>query len=102
MSPPHQLLIEGDRLQLSINIILITISGCVGKWSDLNLTLDDPAYVVILYSDPVHQRPEDFILDLLDAAMLVKVFGVGHHSCGYDLTCKTIISFITQCVTSLM
>lgn len=86
--PPHHFLIEGDCLQLSINIIFITIFGCVGKRSDLDLTLGDSAHVVILNGDPVHQRPEDLILDLLDAAMLVKVFGVGHHCCGNNLRQK--------------
>lgn len=83
--PPHHLLIEGDRLQLSVNVILVTVFGCVGEWSDLNLTFGDTAHVVVLNGDPVHQRPEDLILDLLDATVLVKVFGVGHHSCGDDL-----------------
>lgn len=83
--PPHHLLVEGDCLQLSINIILIIIFGRIGKWSNLDLTLCDSAHVVILDGDPVHQRSKDLILDLLDAAMLIKVFGVGHHCSGDDL-----------------
>lgn len=83
--PPHHLLIEGDRLQLSINVILVAIFGCVGERSDLDLALGDSAHVVVLNGDPVHQRPEDLVLDLLDAAVLVEVFGVGHHCCGDDL-----------------
>lgn len=83
--PPHHLLIEGNRLQLSINIVLITIFGCVRERSNLDLPLGDSAHVVVLNGDPVHQRPEDLVLDLLDAAMLVEVFGVGHHCSGDDL-----------------
>lgn len=83
--PPHDLLIEGDGLQLSINVILITIFGCVGERPDLDLTLGHSAHVVVLNGDPVHQRSEDLILDLLDAAVLVEVFGVGHHCRGDDL-----------------
>lgn len=83
--PPHHLFIERDCLQLSINVILVTILGCVGERSDLDLTLGDSAHVVVLNGDPVHQRPEDLVLDLLDAAVLIKVFGVGHHCCGDDL-----------------
>lgn len=83
--PPHHLLIEGDRLQLSINVILVAIFGCVGERSDLDLAFGDSAHVVVLNGDPVHQRPEDLVLDLLDAAVLVEVFGVGHHCSGDDL-----------------
>lgn len=83
--PPHHLLVEEDRLQLSIHIVLITVFGCVGEWSNLDLALGDPSHVVVLDGDPVHERSEDLILNLLNAAMLVKVFGVGHHCCGDDL-----------------
>lgn len=83
--PPHHLFIERDRLQLSINVILVTVLGRVGERSDLDLALGDSAHVVILNGDPVHQGPENLVLDLLDAAVLVKVFGVGHHGCGDDL-----------------
>lgn len=83
--PPHHLLIEGNRLQLAINVILVTIFGCVCKRSDLDLALGDSAHVVVLNGDPVHQGPEYLILDLLDAAVLVKVFGVSHHCCGDNL-----------------
>lgn len=53
--PPHHLLIEGDGLQLSIDIILITIFGRVSKRPDLDFTLCHSAHVVILNGDPVHQ-----------------------------------------------
>lgn len=83
--PPHHFLIEGDRLQLSINVILVTIFGRIGKWSDLDLALGDSAHVIVLNGDPVHQRSEDLILDLLDATMLIEVLGVCHHCSGDDL-----------------
>lgn len=83
--PPHQFFIKVDGLQLSINIIFISILGGIGKRSNLNLPFGDPAHVVILNGDPVHKRPKNLVLDLLDAAMHVKVFSVGHHRCGYDL-----------------
>lgn len=83
--PPHHLLVEGHGLQLSVNVIIVTVFGCVGERSNLDLPLGDSPHVVVLDGDPVHQRPEDLILDLLDAAVLVKVLGVGHHCCGDDL-----------------
>ncbi len=96
--PPHHLLVEEDCLQLSINIILITVLGGVGERSDLDLTLGDSSHVVILNGDPVHQRPEDLILDLLDAAVLVEVFGVGHHCRGNNLTrTRQVQVSVTSC-----
>lgn len=81
--PPHHLLIEGDGLQLSVHVVLVAVLGRVGERSNLDLSLGDSAHVVVLNGDPVHQRAEDLVLDLLDAAVLVEVFGVGHH-CGRD------------------
>lgn len=84
-SPPHHFLIEGDCLQLSVHVVLISIFSSVCERSDLDLALGDSAHVVVLNGDPVHQRPEDLVLDLLDAAVLVEVLGVCHHCCGDDL-----------------
>lgn len=83
--PPHHLLIEGDGLQLPVHIVLVTIFGRVSKRPDLDFTLRHSAHVVVLNGDPVHQRPENLILDLLNAAVLVEVLRVGHHCCGDDL-----------------
>lgn len=83
--PPHHLLIERDGLQLSIHVVLVAVLGRVGERSNLDLSLGDSAHVVVLNGDPVHQRAEDLVLDLLDAAVLVEVFGVGHHCSRDDL-----------------
>lgn len=85
VSPPHDLLVQRNRLQLPVNVVLVAVLGGVGERPDLDLPLGDPAHVVVLNGDPVHQGPEDLILDLLDAAVLVKVFGVSHHRRGDDL-----------------
>lgn len=83
--PPHHLLVEVDRLELSVHIVLVAVLGGVGEGADLDLPLGDPAHVVVLDGDPVHERAEDLVLDLLDAAVLVEVFGVGHDGRGDDL-----------------
>lgn len=83
--PPQHFLIEGHGLQLTVHIIFISILGRVGEGADLDLTLCHSAHVVVLDGDPVHQGPEDLILDLLDAAVLVEVLGVSHGRRGDDL-----------------
>jgi len=92
--PPHHLLIEEDGLQLAVHVVLIAVLCGVGKRSDLDLTFGDPAHVVVLDGDPVHQGPEDLILDLLDASVLVKVLCVGHHRSGNDLDTTSITVFV--------
>lgn len=73
---------------MPINVVLVSVLGGVGEGPDLHLSLGDPAHAVILDGDPVHQGPEDLILDLLDAAVLVKVLGVCHHCRRDDLRQK--------------
>ena len=82
---PHDLLIQVDRLELSIDVILVSVLGGVGEGPYFNLSLGYPTHVVILNCNPVHERPEYLVLNLLDAAVGIKVLRVSHDSCGNDL-----------------
>lgn len=83
--PPHHLLVEEHRLQLPVHVVLVPVLGGVGERPDLDLPLGDSAHVVVLNGDPVHEGPEDLVLNLFDAAVLVEVLGVGHDGRGDDL-----------------
>lgn len=83
--PPHDLLVQVHRLELAIDVVLVSVLGSVGEGPYFNLSLGDPAHVIILDGNPVHERPEYLILDLLDAAMSIKVLRVSHYGCGDDL-----------------
>lgn len=82
---PHDLFVQVHGLELAVDIVLITVLGGVCKGADFDLSLDNSPHIVILERDPVHERTEYLILDLLDPSMCIKVFGVGHNCRGYDL-----------------
>lgn len=74
-----------DTGELSISIIIITVLSGVGIGPDLQLSFHHPPHTVILHGHPVHEGAEDLILDLLDAAMGVKMLTQCHNSCGNNL-----------------
>ncbi|CAB1353027.1 unnamed protein product, partial [Coregonus sp. 'balchen'] len=71
--------VDFDPDKLSVPVVLIAVLCCVSIRPDLQLSLDDPAHAVILYRHPVHERAEDLVLHLFDAAVGVKVLAEGHH-----------------------
>ncbi|KFV75363.1 hypothetical protein N308_13113 [Struthio camelus australis] len=72
-------------LQLSISIIIIGILGCVGIWAKFQFSFSYPSHAVILYSHPIHERSEHFILNFLNASMGIKVLTQRHNCCSNDL-----------------
>lgn len=74
-----------DAAELSVSIVVVAVLGGVGVRSDLQLPLHHAAHAVVLHRHPVHERAEDLILDLLDAAVGVKVLAQRHDRRGDDL-----------------
>ncbi|KFV66391.1 hypothetical protein N307_12684 [Dryobates pubescens] len=72
-------------LQLPISIVVIGVLGCVGIGTKFQFSFGDPSHAVILYSHPVHQGSEHFILNLLNASMGIKVFAQCHNCCSNNL-----------------
>lgn len=74
-----------DAAELSVSVVIVAVLGGVSVGSDLELPLHHAAHAVVLHRHPVHEGAEDLVLDLLDAAMGVKVFAQRHDGRGDDL-----------------
>ncbi|KFW89408.1 hypothetical protein N336_05106 [Phalacrocorax carbo] len=72
-------------LQLPVSIIIIGILGCVGIWTKFQFSFSYPSHAVILYSHPVHQGSEHFILNFFNASVSIKVLTQCHNCCSNNL-----------------
>ncbi|KFQ18854.1 hypothetical protein N331_04098, partial [Merops nubicus] len=72
-------------LQLPVPIVIVGVLGCVGIRTKFQLSFSHPPHAVILYSHPVHQGSEHFVLHFFNASMGVKVLAQRHNCRSNDL-----------------